>query len=86
MQFGLSFSCLLTALLFALAQVEAAPVNRPRTVTLPLKRLPRDLDVHPSVVSPTLDFFLRRDHGVNLRLSPSFCNSILIAATAVMRA
>ena len=54
MQLSLSFSFLLTTLLFTLAQVEAFPTKRsPRTVTLPLKRLSQPSDVHPSNVSPT---------------------------------
>ena len=59
MQLDVSFSFLLTALLFALTQVEASPTKRsPGIVTLPLKRVVRGSDVHPSVVSPTLDLFL----------------------------
>jgi len=66
MQLGLSSSFLLTALLFALAQVEAAPVNRPRTVTLPLKRLPQQLDVHPTV---RLQQHINRSHCRHARMN-----------------
>ena len=83
MQLGLSFSVLLTTLLFALTQVEAVPVN-PRTVTLPLKRLSQQSCVHPTVVSPTLDLLHGRDRDIN-HAFPSFCSSTSIAATAAMR-
>lgn len=56
MQLGLSFSVLLTTLLFALAQAAAVPVKRsPGVVTLPLKRLAQQPGVHPTVVSCTLE-------------------------------
>ena len=85
MQLDFSFSFLLTALLCALAQVEAAPVKRsPRVVTLPLKRLPQRTDVHPTVVSSTLDISLEMNSVID-SASPSFCNSISTAATAVWR-
>ena len=87
MQLGFSLSLLLTTLLFALAQVEAAPVRRsPSIVTLPLKRLPQQSDVHPTVVSRILDFLFlpERNHGIDFA-SPSFCNGISTVATAVMR-
>lgn len=63
----LSFPFLLTALLFTLAQVEAVPVKRsPRTVTLPLKRLPQPSDVHPSIL---LQQHINRGHRRHARMS-----------------
>ena len=62
MQLSISFSFLLTTLLLAFAHVEASPAKRaPGIVTLPLKRVVHGSDVHPSVVSPTLDLFLREE-------------------------
>lgn len=67
MQLGLSFSFLLTALLFALARVEAAPAKRsPRIVTLPLKRVQQPTDADPSVVSPILDILFGLNCGTDL--------------------
>ena len=79
------FSFLLTALLFALAQVEAAPVKRSsRMVTLSLKRLPQSSDVPPNIVSATLAFVLKEDH--HLSRPTSFYNSTSTVATVAMRA
>ena len=59
MQLGVSFSLLLATLLFAVAQVDAVPVKRsPRAIKLPLKRLPQQRDVHPTIVSFTVDVLL----------------------------
>ena len=85
MQLSVSFSYLLTTLLFALAQVEAIPTKRsPGTVTLPLKRLPQPSDVHPSIVSSILDVPLEMNCGVDTT-SPSFFNNTSTVATAVTR-
>jgi len=67
MQLGFSLSFLLTALLFALAQVEAAPVKRSTgIVTLPLKRLPQPTDVHPTVL---LQQHINRSHRRHARMN-----------------
>ena len=56
MQLRAPFSFLLAGFLFILTQVEATPAKRPPgLVTLPLKRSPRPDNVHPAVVSATLD-------------------------------
>lgn len=66
MQLGVSFSLLLTTLLFAVAQVESFPVKRsPRLATLPLKRLPQRRDVHPSIVSFPVDALLETYCGTD---------------------
>ena len=84
MQLCGSFSFLLTGLLFFLTQVEATLAKRsPGLVTLPLKRLPRPADVHPAVVSTTLDA-PRNYRGIH-SIFPSSTNSMSTAATAVTR-
>ena len=66
MQLSLSFSFLLTTLLFTLTQVEASPTEWPsRIVTLPLKRLPQPSDVHSSTVSPAPGFPRGRNHCID---------------------
>ena len=85
MQLSLSFSFLLTTLLFTLAQVEAFPTKRsPRTVTLPLKRLSQPSDVHPSIVIPTFDLSPGRTRGAHYA-SFSFYNGVSITPAAAMR-
>jgi len=62
-----SFSFLLAALLFAIAQVEAVPVNlSPRMVTMPLTRLPRRSDVPPSIL---LQQHINRGHRRHARMN-----------------
>ncbi|KAF9648814.1 acid protease [Thelephora ganbajun] len=65
MQLAFSSSFLLVALLFAIAQVEASPVMRSRTVTLPLKRLPQQIGVHPTVL---LQQHINRSHRRHARM------------------
>lgn len=67
MQLGYSFSFLLTAFLFALAQVEAVPVKRsPKMVTLPLKRLPQRSDLPPAIL---LQQHINRSHRRHARMN-----------------
>lgn len=62
-----SFSFLLAALLFALAQVEGAPVTQPPCmVTMPLKRLPQRSDIHPSIL---LQQHINRGHRRYARMN-----------------
>lgn len=66
MQLGHPLSFLLTALLFALAHVEALPVKRqPSMVTLPLKRLPKRTDIPPTVL---LQQHINRSHRRHARM------------------
>ena len=84
MQLSLSFSFLLTTLLFTLAQVEASPTKRsPGMVTLPLKRLSQPSDDHPSIVSPAFDLFPGRN--ICTHYTSSFYDGVLITPTAAMR-
>ncbi|KAF9790487.1 acid protease [Thelephora terrestris] len=63
----MQFSFLLTVLLLALAQVEAAPVKpQQRTVTLPLKRLPQRSDLPPTVL---LQQHINRSHRRHARMT-----------------
>lgn len=85
MQLSFPLSFLLTTLLFALGQAQGALVKRqPGILTMPLKRLSKNTDVHPVVVSPPPDFLLEIDYGVDPTF-PSVCDRISIAVTAVMR-
>lgn len=66
MQLGHPLSFLLAALLFALANVDAAPVKRqPGMVTLSLKRLPKRTDVPPAVL---LQQHINRSHRRHARM------------------
>ena len=76
MQPGRSLSFLLTALLFALAQVEAAPVKQPpRMITMPLKRVPQQPGIPPSVVSTTQRVFILKETFISTMPPPAFATA-----------